>query len=79
MHFSRMHTARFSGCLLGDCTGGGSAWRYLPGEGECLPWGYLPRGGGSATPLWTDACENITLPQNSFAGGKNVLGIAGCS
>ena len=31
-------------------------------------------GGGSATPPFgqTDTCENITLPQTSFAGGKNV-------
>ena len=68
MHFSRMHTARFNGCLLGDCTGG-----CLPGD-VCLG---VRR--GSATPLWTDACENITLPQTSFADGENVLGIAGCS
>ena len=23
------------------------------------------------TPLWTDRCKNITLPQTSFVGGKN--------
>ena len=35
------------------------------------PGGYLPR----YSPLWTEflthASENITLPQTSFAGGKN--------
>ena len=46
----------------------------------CLPWGGLPGGGVSAqgslphTPYGhTDACENITLPQTSFAGGNNRL------
>ena len=46
----------------------------VPGPGGCT-WSrgvYLPR--YSPTPpvdRITDACENITLPQSSFAGGKN--------
>ena len=57
---------------------------YLPGLG----WVYLPGLGGGVPawcrgctcpctpPLWTEflthASENITLPQTSFAGGKNL-------
>ena len=52
---------------------GGEGWGCLPGD-VCLG---VRR--GSATPVWTDACENITLPQTLFADGKNVLDIAGCS
>ena len=51
-----MRTARFSGHLFGGGSGvcSGSAWGCLPRS---------PRG-------QTDACENITLPQTSFAGGN---------
>ena len=47
------------------CTwSGGCTWSWR---------GYLPR----YSPLWTEflthACENITLPQTSFAGGKYAL------
>ena len=66
-----MRTAHFSGRL----------WR----GSACLPRGGFPRGvcpgggclGMSATPPngQTDACENITLPQTSFAGGKYKISI----
>ena len=55
-------------CLERVCLGGSARW------GGCLPrgvsaWGCLPH-----TPYGqTDACENITLPQTSFAGGNNRL------
>ena len=66
MHSSRMRTARFSGRL------------YREGG-----WGCLPLGPGGVyhtslsppPPPWTewltDRCKNITLPQTSFAGGKD--------
>ena len=48
-------------CLVGE--GGVPAW-----SGGCVPGQVLP-------PPWTEflthASENITLPQTSFAGGKN--------
>ena len=53
----------------------------VPGPGVCT-WSqrvYLVRGGGGTCPgnpppvnRMTDRCKNITLPQTSFAGGKNV-------
>ena len=57
-----MRTARFSGRLF---EGG-----VYPGR--CLPGGCLPGGCLSHPPFCgqTDACENITLPQTSFAGGN---------
>ena len=56
---------------------------YLPGQGGVPAWsggGYLPGPGGvylvRHPPPWTEflthASENITLPQTSFAGGKNI-------
>ena len=52
------------------------AWR----EGTCLggmhAWGCVHAWGVCMSPpvnRMTDACENITLPQTSFAGGKNRL------
>ena len=68
MHSSRMRTARFSDHLergvsdWGVCPGGVS-----PGGCRSLPtrvsvWGVSEG--------MIDACENITLPQTSFAGGK---------
>ena len=80
MHSSRMRTARsltVSPSML--CSGGCLVWG-VPGPGGCLPG---PGGGISACteadtrPVWTEflthACENITLPQTSFAGGKKKL------
>ena len=89
MHSSRMRTARlltvFQHALLGGCTCRGM---YLP-RGVYLPRGgvpargYLlggvPTGGVPAQVLpppvnrITDTCKNITMPQTSFAGGKNVI------
>ena len=53
---------------------------YLPGGCTCpggVPaWGGVPAHVLPPLPLWTEflthATENITLPQTSFAGGKNV-------
>ena len=56
-----MRTARFSGRLFVGGGGGVFAQRGVS-QGECLP--PPPRG-------QTDPCENITLPQTSFTGGKN--------
>ena len=47
--------------------------------GDAWPWGAGPGGGGipastkADTPVnrMTDRCKRITLPQTSFAGGKN--------
>ena len=66
------------GCLPRGCLPGGvSAWVCLFG-GLC-PRGCLPRGkclpnGCTPHPVnrMTDRCKNITLPQTSFAGGKNI-------
>ena len=45
--------------------------RSLPYKGGGLcPGGVSVRGGSSACGQ-TDACQNITLPQTSFTGGKN--------
>ena len=61
---------------------GGSPWQGgLPARGVSLAEGGLPgRGDGGCFPAYTeayppvnrmtDACENITLPQTSFAGGN---------
>ena len=47
---------------------GGSPWQEgLPGRGS--PCGCLP--GRPPVNRMTDACENIALPQTSFAGGNN--------
>ena len=55
---------------------GGEGWAVSVLGGVCLG----VRGGGLPPPCGqTDACENVILPQTSFAGGKNVLGIDGCS
>ena len=47
-------------------------WSRPPLE-QAPPWEQTPLGPGTP-PLWTEflthACENITLPQTSFAGGK---------
>ena len=55
------------GCLLGGVpgpVGGGSAPGGVPGQ-------ILP----PPVDRQTDACKLITLPQTSFAGGKNQIGI----
>ena len=73
-HSSRM---RIAGLLtVSDVSRGG--------EGLCIPGGGLHPGGGcilvgvgGQTPPFppvnrmTEGCKNITLPQTSFAGGKN--------
>ena len=49
-----------------------NASSLLPlGEGGSLSWGVSVRGVRGQT----DACENITLPQTSFADGKIVFTI----
>ena len=63
MHSSRMRTARFSDHKgRGVCPGGLSPGKLSESAhgGVCLG---VPEG-------MTHACEKITLPQTSFAGGK---------
>ena len=57
MHSSRMRTGRSLPYL------GGSPWTENPPSRQEVTSYRDP-------PLWTDACENITLPQISFAGGN---------
>ena len=65
--------------LEGTCSQG---VYLLPGGCTCsqggmyLPGRYLPRYSPPVNRM-TDRCKNITLPQTSFAGGKN-LAFAGC-
>ena len=58
MHSSRMRTTRSSG---------------RPGGGVSPRTRHSPPGADPPPPVnrITDACKNITLPQTSFAGGKN--------
>ena len=87
MHSSRMRIARFSGRLGGGvgclprgclrvCVGGVSAQGvHTPSEPRgrhphCM-LGYTPS--SPWTEGMTHACENITLPQTSFAGGNDTL------
>ena len=75
MHSSRMRTARLLTvfrsipCISGVLPPGGFAY-----GGSASRVGSAYGGGGWADPLpvdkMTDACENITLPQTSFAGGN---------
>ena len=62
-----MRTARSSG------RPGGVSTRHPPGAGT-PPGAGIPHPAGPDPP-WTEflthACENITLSQTSFAGGKN--------
>ena len=56
--------------------GGVPAWGVpgpggVPAQGVYLPRGYLPRYSPPWTEFLTHTFENITLPQTSFAGGKN--------
>ena len=59
------------GCLLGGCLVGG-VWGLLGG--------MVSQHALRQTPPWTEflthATENITLPQTSFAGGKNIWYLA---
>ena len=65
--FSRGGVPGSGGCLF---QGG------VPGPGGCT-WSQGGTWSGTPSPLWTEflthASENITLPQTSFAGGKNVF------
>ena len=86
MHSSKMRTTRFSGRLdpgglfASESIGGVCLWV----EGGCRP---LSPGGVYHTPsphtfslppqLPPRGQTNITLPQTSFAGGKNALQICG--
>ena len=60
---------------------GGGGVSAVEGWGVCLggvcpEWGVYHHAMGQTPPLpvnrITDRCKNITLPQTSFAGGKNV-------
>ena len=80
LHSSRMRTAHsltISPSML--CLGGGGVWSlgrgsYALGGAWSRGWWY-PSMHWGRPPLWTEflshASENITLPQTSFAGGKN--------
>ena len=53
----------------GVCSGGVCLWSrggLLLGVYPCMHWGRPP-----PVNRMTDRCKNITLPQTSFAGGKN--------
>ena len=67
---SRMRTTR-----LLTLSGGGGQWVCIQGDWVDTP-PSLPTGRGWADPHpvngMTDACENIILPQTSFAGGKKL-------
>ena len=81
MHSSRMRTTRsLTAChgghaWQGTCMAVGHAW-----QGACMAVGHAWQGGMHGGVLaWqacspvnrmTDTCENITLPQTSFAGGN---------
>ena len=77
MHSSRMRTTRFSGRL--SCHAHPLACMSytmnatLP---HTLPAMYAPCHTCPPQPPWTEgmthACENITLPETTFAGGKNM-------
>ena len=73
MHTSRMRTARL---LIIPCSalGGGSAqhpWMQTPHPLDMWPVKHAGKPAPPPTPdRMTDACENINLPQTSFAGGN---------
>ena len=80
MHSSMIHITHFSCCLGGFCLGDVCLGGCLPRG--CLPRGCLPGGvhphcmlGYTPPPVnrMTDRRKNITLPQNSFAGGDKQL------
>ena len=83
LHSSRMHTARLLTVSPSmHCSGGGCLLRGLSGpgggliRGESLFWGEVSQHAlRLIPPPWTEflthTTENITLPQTSFAGGKD--------
>ena len=71
MHSSRLRTAR---SLTISWWGGGVRDRGgMRDRGVCVVGACMART-PPPTPVdrMTDACKNITLPQTSFAGGKNL-------
>ena len=61
-----MRTARLLTVYHGGAAWGLVGWADPPGHVTCdACWEANPH------PPWTNTCENITLPQTSFAGGKN--------
>ena len=76
MHPSRMRTARSLTACRSICGGGGVG---VHGRGDMHGRGCVWKGGVPRGHAWppvnrmTDACENITLPQTSFAGGNNPI------
>ena len=85
MHSSRMRTARLLTVSQHALPGGVYLVGGVPSQGSVPAWegvhahrGCTCLGGGTwpgTPPPWTewltDRCKNITLPQTSFAGGKN--------
>ena len=85
MHSSRMRTAHSltasrsisrgalhaQGCV---CAKGHACWRVDMGgdacPGWCMPMGHVCHAQFPVNRM-TDTCENITLLQTSFVGGKN--------
>ena len=63
----------------GLCPGGLCSWGFLSSGGLCpgRSGGSLSRGSLSGRPHHpcgqADSCENITLPQTLFAGGKKIV------
>ena len=66
-----------------SCGGGGGRGLPKPPDADPFPPGCRPPGHVTCDACWgaippsvdrtTDMCKNITLPQTSFAGGKNSL------
>ena len=62
-------------CAQGVCARGGHACLgrgacvHAQGEGVCMPGGHAWYAQPPVNRM-TDACNNITLPQTSFSGGK---------
>ena len=72
--------SRGCACRVCVCRRGHVCWGACMHKGDVHVWGGVhAQGGMHAThaPLsvnrMTDVCENITLPQTSFAGGKYQL------
>ena len=51
----------------------GSATGHVPAMHSGRPTTVLPQMSTVQKDRMTDACENITLPQTLFTGGKNVV------